>query len=711
MPCIFIKMIQLVEGLKRLISAGSKVIFVVVTVLLVQSVSAQTVLQLTKAGDKRAEEGDYYAAAQYYRDALRKDEENIDLNYKYAESCRMFNDMDGASAGYRAVIKLDKGNKFPLAFFWLGEVLRSSCECKCEEAQKLFHKFQTKYRKKDYYSIKSQQEIEACGWVRDHAKKNDTIKIEHLGKEVNTPQSEFNAMHVYPDRIQFSSLRNVSADKKNEKYLVRIYNQPPNPAPTYTPEGSNADLNIGNGNYSPDAKKFVFTQCGQKDKATTRCDIYVTQYNDFKWTPAVKLGEEVNAPGFTNTHPAIGYDKAGNEMLFFVSDREGGQGKLDIWVSKLNADGTYQPAINAGNKINSPGNEITPFYDVNNRKLFFSSDWHYGFGGYDIFETTGEATSWSAPVNLLQPVNTPQNDLYYAKATDDSKAYITSNRKGSLFIEAETCCNDIYAYSTGKRIEKPKPPVEVKKDTPVSVVTIDTPVAEVKKDIPVAEVKKDTPVVMPELTPVLAQVKPVSPETFVNTKLKQVKQKVGVQLFFHNDEPDARSTSDTTKLDYRQTFEAYYARRFEYEREFTRSMKGQEKEAAVKEIQDFFTNKVDKGYYDLVAFSAQLLDLLQSGNKVEVTVKGFCSPLNINEYNIKLGYRRVASLRNYFYHYRDGALLAFISGGQLTIKNESFGEETAAKTISDNRLDKRNSVYNPAAALERRVEILTIELK
>jgi hypothetical protein len=120
---------------------------------------------------------------------------------------------------------------------------------------------------------------------------------------------------------------------------------------------------------------------------------------------------------------------------------------------------------------------------------------------------------------------------------------------------------------------------------------------------------------------------------------------------------------------------------------------------------------VDKGFYDLVAFTSELYDLLKAGNKIDVTIKGFCSPLNYNQYNIKLGYRRVASLRNYFFHYRDGVLLPYIGSGALTLKNESFGEETAAKNISDNRLDKRNSVYNPLAATERRVEIISVELK
>jgi outer membrane protein OmpA-like peptidoglycan-associated protein len=653
---------------------------------------SQTVSQLINAGDKKLAEGDYYAASQYFKDALKKDEENVDLNYKYAEACRMFSDLNGADHGYRAVIKLDKSNQYPMAYFWLGEVLRSNCECKCEEAQKLFHRFQTKYRKKDYYYAKAQQEIESCSWVRDHLQQNDSIKIEHLGDEVNTPQSEFNAIHVFPDKLQYSALRNISTDKKNEKYLVRLYNRPSNPEAVFMPNGAKAELNIGNGAYSPDSRKFFFTQCEQKDKSATRCDIYVSKYENYKWIPAEKLSDHVNNPAASNTHPSQGYDLSGNEVLFFASDREGGQGNMDIWISKLNADGTYQQAVNAGATINTPGNEVTPFYDVNNKKLFFSSDWHYGFGGFDIFETKGESTTWTVPQNLLQPINTAQNDLYYSVAADNSRAYITSNRKGSYFITAETCCNDIYAYNTGKKIQREP------------VTKADTAVATAQKDTAI------TAVILRDSISIVQTERLIEPRKVAEDKLKKIREVIPV-LYFHNDEPNARTLSDTTKLDYKETYEAYSALRNEYIREFTRPLKKEDKPQAEKEIKAFFDEKVDQGFYNLIAFSSQLLSLLQDGNTVEITIKGYCSPLNYNKYNINLGYRRVASLRNYFFHYRDGILLPYAQSGKLILKTVSFGEETAAKNISDSRIDVRNSVYSPAAALERRVEVISVELK
>ncbi len=652
---------------------------------------AQTLSQLIKAADEKFEAADYYAASLYYKDALKKNDENVELNFKLAESLRGFNNYEGASEVYGRVLKLDKAGKYPLAGFWLGEMLRSTCICKTDEAEKQLKRFKNKYHKKDFYSAKAQQEIEACIWVGEHQQINDTIEIQHLGKEVNTENSEFNPIPVFPDKIQFSSLRNISDDKKKENYLARIYNQNPNPEKSYMPNGADPNFNVANGAFSPDSKRFYFTQCEQKNGVPGRCDIYVSLYYNYKWMPAEKLS--VNDSLATNTQPAIGYNTKGNEVLFFSSDRAGGQGGMDIWYSNLSGDRmNYSEPINLGPKVNTLGNEVTPFYDINNNKLFFSSDWYYGFGGYDIFETTGENTNWTEPRNLLQPINTPQNDLYYTIAFDNSKTYLSSNRKGSYFIKSETCCNDIYAYNSKKMIKRNTDTyIEAPKDT--------TPVA----------IKTDTPTTHIDTVAVIA-VKPFQPEKTIETGLTKIRKTLPV-LYFHNDEPDCCNLRDTTSLDYKETYEAYSGLYYKYQREFSKGLRNAEKDSAEKEVRTFFAQKVDQGFYNLVAFSSQLLDLLRSGSKVEVTIKGYCSPLNFSEYNIKLGYRRVASLKNYFNHYQDGILLPYLANGSLILKSVSFGKETAPKDISDKLQDLRNSVYNPRAALERRVEIISVELK
>jgi len=636
---------------------------------------SQTIAQLQKAGDKKMADAEYYAASLYYTDALKKDESNAKLWYKLGEATRMFNDYGTAATAYKQAVKLDTEKEWPLAAFWAGVMLRSVCTCKNEEAVTYLKKFRARYKPKDEYSSRAQQELAACAWAAEHQAIVDTIKIEHLGKEVNTPQSEFNAIPVYPDKLQFSSLRNLSDDKKKPDYKVRLYNQPPNPELVYMPNGVDAQLNIGNGAYSLDTKQFYFTQCEAAAKGTSRCDVYVSRFDNYKWSNAEKLS--INDPSATSTQPAVGKDEQGEPVLYFSSDRVGGEGGLDIWSSRINADGSFDIPKNLGKIINTAGNEITPFFDTQHNELYFSSDWHYGFGGYDIFVTQQRNGAWSTPANLLQPINTSQNDLYYVLSADNSKAYITSNRKGSYFIEAETCCNDIYAYNTKRKTNLP--------DTSTK------------------------PQIVQEILP--TPVRDMSSRELFDGELKKMKQLLPVTLYFHNDEPDARSLSDTTLLDYKTTYERYVAMEREYIQSFSNGLTKAEKEQAQQQVIDFFNQKVEQGFYDLIAFTAQTLRLLEQGQKIEITIQGHCSPLNYNLYNINLGYRRIASLRNYFYHYRDGELNTYLSNGQLVLKNISMGEEKAAIGISDDRLDTRNSVYHPNAAIERRVEIISVEVK
>jgi len=128
-------------------------------------------------------------------------------------------------------------------------------------------------------------------------------------------------------------------------------------------------------------------------------------------------------------------------------------------------------------------------------------------------------------------------------------------------------------------------------------------------------------------------------------------------------------------------------------------------------IDDFFENEVRRGYDRLDQLCAVLLDHLKNGESLEVLIKGFTSPRAQTDYNLNLGKRRIASVRNQFAAYADGALQPYLNAGRLKITETSFGETTARRGISDNLSDERNSVYHPDAARERRVEIVAIREK
>lgn len=144
----------------------------------------------------------------------------------------------------------------------------------------------------------------------------------------------------------------------------------------------------------------------------------------------------VNAQGEIIESKAYKYNEIGSNInsatlafdgsaLYFSSDRQGGFGGFDIYVSYLN-DGQWSTPVNLGPVVNSEGNEITPFFDDNT--LYFASDFHTGMGGYDIFSSNVSKGKWQIPVNLGNGVNSISDD--YFPCMHQNELYFTSNRLG-----------------------------------------------------------------------------------------------------------------------------------------------------------------------------------------------------------------------------------------------------------------------------------------
>jgi hypothetical protein len=187
-------------------------------------------------------------------------------------------------------------------------------------------------------------------------------------------------------------------------------------------------------------------------------------------------------------------------------------------------------------------------------------------------------------------------------------------------------------------------------------------------------------------------------------------------LYFHNDEPNPRSTDTTTKRNYLDTYKEYITLIDTYKKEYSKGLSGEDAEDAQIDIELFFEDYVKKGAKDLQDFTEILLEALQNGFEIELTIKGYASTLAKSDYNVNLTKRRIASLKNYLYNYKNGVFLPYInnshnSGTTLTFKDIPFGEYKASSLVSDNLNDLKNSVYSRSAALERKIEILAVSVK
>jgi Tol biopolymer transport system component len=144
-------------------------------------------------------------------------------------------------------------------------------------------------------------------------------------------------------------------------------------------------------------------------------NIYSSNFLNGAWTPIKKLNKNINTK-FYESHASISAD---GKKLYFTSNRDGGQGNLDIYVSEKDASGEWGPAVNMGAAINTPFNEDTPFITQNDSVLYFSSEGHSSMGGYDIFKSQKIGNVWKTPTNVGFPINT----------TDDDKFFQPVNRK------------------------------------------------------------------------------------------------------------------------------------------------------------------------------------------------------------------------------------------------------------------------------------------
>lgn len=160
-------------------------------------------------------------------------------------------------------------------------------------------------------------------------------------------------------------------------------------------------------------------------------DIYVShRKDDDTWSIPEPLSDKINS-SFKENSISISPDK---QLLFYASDRPGGHGGIDIYVSRKDKKGEWSKSENLGPAINTEYDEEGPFIDYDGKTLYFSSQGRKGMGGHDIFKSEYDSVAgeWSEPVNLGYPINTPDNDVYFVSTKDGKRGYYASVRSDGM---------------------------------------------------------------------------------------------------------------------------------------------------------------------------------------------------------------------------------------------------------------------------------------
>lgn len=418
-------------------------------------------------GKNAMQQGDFYAASKYFEQYLKLRPNNYKVAYKLAESYRLNRDYMNAQKWYQEAFDKSKAKK-TIALYYYALMLKMNGSC--DKAKEQFNRFKKESSgDKSMLEFRKQMKNEIAGC--DSAVKMENmlakIAVTHLDTSINKIHVEHAPVLLDDNSLMYASLR---TDKKVYTTIsaedtvvggVRKFYTAKKEGDKWTYSGEYTEgpfneekINTTNGAFSPDGKRFYFTRCKPNWKNKMICAIYVSEKQDGgSWSEPVMLDKKVNNPKYTSTQPTVAIESVKhNEVIYFVSDRPKGRGGLDIWFTIYDAKKkSYTVPKNAGSKVNTSQDEVTPYFDMDHRTLFFSSNGWPGVGGLDVFKAVGELRKFTQPENIGLPINSSNDDLYYTEAKNKEDGFFVSNRKGGVALKNNpTCCDDIYSF---KRLE------------------------------------------------------------------------------------------------------------------------------------------------------------------------------------------------------------------------------------------------------------------
>lgn len=590
------------------------------------------------------EKGQYFNAHQLFEKAIKVDSNKLRLQYYFGINLIKLHQYNKSQYYLQNIVKKDPSGKlFPAASFYLGKLLKQKGEYKKALLEFKKAKAHFIHQKTNFYFIKSSREINSTIYALRYVElKNNEIELSPISEPVNGYSADFAAFedkgNLYFSSVKDNSHAQIYVQEKNKE--IRLIDS----------IIDNTNFHNANGIFFRDHQYFLFTRCD----SIAHCKIMLSKKTNSNWSEPKELSNELNFNSHNITQPFLTKIN-GKNILFFSSDKKGGYGKLDIWYAEILDDFSIGNIKNVGQKVNSPENDITPYYHQPSNRLYFSSTWHNGFGGYDIFHSHWNDSIFELPVNAEQPINSSWNDMYYWMDEVAKHGYLTSNRDGSLFNKNPNCCPDIWEFNS-------KTSIAEKEDVLVDMT-------------PSQIFKHKTGLTLP------------------------------LALYFHNDEPMPNSLATLVKETYPETFEKYSELKPLYIKSFCKGTTLEARKLEREQINYFFDQYVNIGLNKLEKFKNQLIPLIKEHQSIEITIKGFASPLAKDDYNTNLSKRRISSIINYFNQVDSAALKPFIEANRLIIKSAPFGEDRSQKSTSDDVSNTKNSIYSPKAAIERRIEI------
>lgn len=397
--------------------------------------------QLLSKADKAFDYSDYLGALKIYEILYNLDSTDNETNFKLGVCNFEIKKLRKNSKKYfDKVPPLD----FPEVNYYLGKLNHLSKQY--ERAIYYFNQYKFFGGDNEHPRKEIEDLIEKCHTALLFETTEDkSISIKNIGNTVNSEYSEYAPLIPADESFMiFTSRRKNSVWQKMDPlgdYFEDIYISKKDStanwnAPIMLDTVINTSVHDACTGLSADGEKLLIYRTSKDLKSG---DIYESFLINNVWSNPETIGNIVNSSGYLETSAC--YSPNG-DIIFFSSNRPGGYGGKDLYLTRKLQNGKWGKAFNLGSSINTEYDEDAPFVHPLGNILFFSSEGHKNMGGYDIFKSTFDETgNFADPQNLGSPINTVDDDIFFVMNTDASKGYFSSEREGGFGLQ------DIYSVS------------------------------------------------------------------------------------------------------------------------------------------------------------------------------------------------------------------------------------------------------------------------
>lgn len=373
---------------------------------------------------------DFVKAMGYLNQAQYKDPNYADIYIMKGDIFNFTLRSDSAMVNYQRAIDII-GDPDPMLYYIAGN---EGAKCGAYEyALKTLQLFLQKGIQYSDVLPEAQKTMANCKFAIESMKNPRSFELVNMGSNINSDWDEYLAAITADDeQIVFTVKRprdkaTVCAFCLNEEDLY--YSRKSFGA--WLPREElgapvKSGYNEGAQCVSPDGKYLLYTMC-DADFGMGSCDLYWAKRIGDRWSRPRNFGAPVNTNAW-ESQPSMAADGA---TVYFASSRPGGFGGMDIWKTTMTAEGEFSVPENLGSAINTPGDDAAPFIHSDGRTLYFASNDRVGMGGYDLYYSTlQDDGSWSEPVNMGYPINSPADEINIFINASGTVAYIASDKDG-----------------------------------------------------------------------------------------------------------------------------------------------------------------------------------------------------------------------------------------------------------------------------------------